>query len=284
MLALFRLVEAAEGAILIDDIDIKQIGLEDLRSNIAIIPQDPTLFEGTVRTNLDPFGHHSDDEMWQALEAVSLKAYVGSLDGRLDGAVSPGGENLSVGQRQLVCLARALLKKSKRAGARRGDGVDRSRNRARGADGARFCGEELHDAGDCAPPEHDQGRGPHRRDRRRPLCGAGQPQGIDAEEGLLLRLGEIAPAERTKSGRSLKTNRKNEFVGNAIGVASDATQCGQRAWWYACNAICDCGIAHGDGRHAHAATVYANVVCDCCTKWWSANATKERRRQSRRRW
>ncbi|XP_076338372.1 multidrug-Resistance like Protein 1 isoform X1 [Tachypleus tridentatus] len=112
-LSLFRIIEAAGGSISIDGVDISKIGLHDLRSKLTIIPQDPVLFSGTLRMNLDPFNKYSDEEIWRALEHSHLKSFVSGLEAGLEHEVAEGGENLSVGQRQLVCLARALLRKTK---------------------------------------------------------------------------------------------------------------------------------------------------------------------------
>lgn len=110
--ALFRIVEPREGTIEIDNIDICRIGLHDLRGRLSIIPQDPTMFEGTVRGNLDPVNEYSDQRIWEILDKCQLGDIVRQSPKKLDSTVVENGENWSVGQRQLFCLGRVLLKRS----------------------------------------------------------------------------------------------------------------------------------------------------------------------------
>ncbi|KAL2337937.1 hypothetical protein Fmac_012383 [Flemingia macrophylla] len=111
--ALFRLVEPSRGDILIDGISICSMGLKDLRMKLSIIPQEPTLFKGSIRTNLDPLGFYDDDEIWKAIEKCQLKETISKLPGLLDSSVSDEGGNWSLGQRQLFCLGRVLLKRNR---------------------------------------------------------------------------------------------------------------------------------------------------------------------------
>ncbi|KAI7750663.1 hypothetical protein M8C21_029507, partial [Ambrosia artemisiifolia] len=111
--ALFRLVEPDGGRILIDGVNICHIGLKDLRMKLSVIPQEPTLFRGSIRTNLDPLGLHSDVEIWEALEKCQLKNTIIDLPNLLESSVSDDGDNWSAGQRQLFCLGRVLLRRNK---------------------------------------------------------------------------------------------------------------------------------------------------------------------------
>lgn len=112
VLAFFRILEPDAGKITIDGIDISTVGLNDLRSKLNIISQEPTLFEGTIRDNLDPLGVHTDEEIWKSLEKCLLADVISQKEEKLDTLVSEKGDNWSMGQRQLICLGRVLLRRS----------------------------------------------------------------------------------------------------------------------------------------------------------------------------
>ncbi|KAF2944252.1 hypothetical protein DAI22_02g128500 [Oryza sativa Japonica Group] len=111
--ALFRIVDPCIGQVLIDGLDICTIGLHDLRTRLSIIPQDPVMFEGTLRNNIDPLEEYSDEQIWEALDSCHLGDEVRKSDLKLDSTVTENGSNWSAGQRQLVCLGRVVLKKRK---------------------------------------------------------------------------------------------------------------------------------------------------------------------------
>ncbi|XP_030470126.2 ABC transporter C family member 10-like [Syzygium oleosum] len=110
--ALFRLVEPTDGKIIVDGLDITTIGLHDLRSHFGVIPQDPTLFGGTVRYNLDPLSEHTDEEIWEVLGKCQLREAIQDKEKGLESLVVEDGSNWSMGQRQLFCLGRVLLRRS----------------------------------------------------------------------------------------------------------------------------------------------------------------------------
>lgn len=112
-LCLFRLMARQRGLVTIDGVDTATVELGRLRRSIGIIPQDPVLFLGSVRYNLDPFGRHGDAELWRALERAHVAASIRALDAGLSSPVQEGGSNFSQGERQLLCMARALLRNSR---------------------------------------------------------------------------------------------------------------------------------------------------------------------------
>lgn len=110
MLAILRMLEPRGGRILIEGVDTQTLGLETLRTAVGFVPQDPVIFSGTIRTNLDPFQEFGDESIWEALEACTVAQHIRDREGGLDAEVSAEGENLSFGQRQLLCIARAVLR------------------------------------------------------------------------------------------------------------------------------------------------------------------------------
>ncbi|CAD6196014.1 unnamed protein product [Caenorhabditis auriculariae] len=109
-MALYRMIKATEGEIKIDGIPTDSLGLHQLRKKMIIIPQEPVVFSGTLRFNLDPFNEKHDDEIWKALDVCQLKEFASSGTGKLDRHIAEGGKNMSMGERQLLCLCRAVLR------------------------------------------------------------------------------------------------------------------------------------------------------------------------------
>lgn len=113
IVALFRIVELAGGSIKIGGVDISSVHLRELRSKLSIIPQDPMIFSGTIRFNLDPLNSRSDEELWSALDKTQLKNKILMMHGQLNAVIDSGGTSLSMGERQLLCLTRAVLRRNK---------------------------------------------------------------------------------------------------------------------------------------------------------------------------
>jgi len=111
-MALFRLVELSKGSIYIDGLDISRLSLNQLRSSLSIIPQDPVMFKGTLKSNLDPFEEFTDEELWDAIRTCKLEKEVSSYPLGLNHAVDENGSNISLGQKQMFCLVRAVLRGS----------------------------------------------------------------------------------------------------------------------------------------------------------------------------
>ena len=112
-LCLFRLIEPFSGKIYIDDVDITSIGLKKLRENLTIITQESTILDGTLRYNFDPKGEHSDKEIYKVLKKIGFDEFVKKKRFKLSHTISENGSNLSIGEKQLICITRAILRKSK---------------------------------------------------------------------------------------------------------------------------------------------------------------------------
>uniref|UniRef100_A0A2K6H0Y4 ATP binding cassette subfamily C member 6 n=1 Tax=Propithecus coquereli TaxID=379532 RepID=A0A2K6H0Y4_PROCO len=187
---LLRLQEAAEGGIWIDGVPIANVGLHMLRSRVTVIPQDPILFPGSLRMNLDLLREHTDEAIWAALETVQLKALVAGLPGQLQYECGEQGEDLSVGQKQLLCLARALLRKTQilvldEATAAVDPGTERQMQASLGRCFARctvlLIAHRLRSVMDCARVlVMDEGQ----------VAESGSPAQLLAQKGLFYRLAQ----------------------------------------------------------------------------------------------